>query len=660
MKYYSLNFTAGYKVVLLSLFLFTIVTPLFSVVKLPGVLSSNMVLQRNKEIKVWGWADPGEKVSVSFNKKTLSIKADKSGKWNLVFPAMKEGGPYTISVKGTNTITLDNILIGDVWVCSGQSNMEWNVKSTKNAGKEIENANYPQIRLLTIPKNLQYTPVEDVPGLSWKACSPENIGSFSAVGYFFGRDVYKETNIPIGLINTSWGGTLIEAWTSNDFLTRIEEFKNVNKNLVIRTPEEVEAQRIKSMESLFSRFGLDPAAPVKSDTWNQTGIDLKFWQDMNVPGVWENNGIGEVDGIMWFRKEVSIPENLTGKEWKLMLGKIDDNDKTYINGKLVGATTGYNDIREYILPVGTFTPGINLVAVRVEDTGGGGGFWGDKTDMKLLCGITEMPMDGTWKCRLSLDALSISANNDSPNNVPTSLFNGMINPLLNLAVTGAIWYQGESNASRAYQYRTLFPLMIECWRAKWNQPDLAFFFVQLANFMKPDEQPDESDWAELREAQSMTLSLPNTGMAVITDIGEANDIHPKNKQDVGYRLSLQALKIVYGKPVIKDGPVYKSMSIDGNRVSLSFDTEGSKLVAKDKYGYLKGFAVAGADKKFYWARARIRDNQVTVSSDKVENPVAVRYAWGNNPDDANLYNSEDIPASAFRTDEWEGITYGKK
>jgi sialate O-acetylesterase len=256
--------------------------------------------------------------------------------------------------------------------------------------------------------------------------------------------------------------------------------------------------------------------------------------------------------------------------------------------------------------------------------------------------------------------LNISTNTDNPNSIPTCLFNGMISPLLNLPVTGAIWYQGESNASRAYQYRTLFPMMIDCWRTKWNQPDLHFFFVQLANFMAPDDQPVESEWAELREAQKMTLSLPNTGMAVITDIGEANDIHPKNKQDVGYRLALQALKTVYGLPVINNGPVYQSMTVDGGRASLTFETQGSKLVAKDKYGYLKGFTIAGADKKFYWARARIRGNEVTVSSEMVQSPVAVRYAWANNPDDANLYNTEGLPASPFRTDEWPGLTFNKK
>jgi len=640
--------------------LFLIAPAANATVKLPGVLTSNMVLQRNKEIKVWGWADAGEKVSVTFNNKALTIKADNSGKWVLVFPSMKEGGPYTMIIKGKNTISLENILIGDVWICSGQSNMEWVLKNTNNSEKEIASANYPQIRLLTVPKNLQYSPADNVSGMDWKVCSPETAGSFSAVGYYFGRDVYNDVKVPIGLINTSWGGTNVEAWTSTDFITKVDEFKDkVNLNKPV-TPEELEAQRIKKMENLFVQFGLDPAKPLSTESWGKPGIDQAFWQDIEVPGLWESTKIGELDGVMWFRKEVIVPENLSGKEWTLMLGKIDDNDKTYINGKLVGETNRYDDLREYNLKSGTLLPGVNLIAVRVEDTGGGGGFWGAKEDMKLVCNSSEIPLSGAWKCRLSLESISVNTNVGNPNNIPASLFNGMINPLLNLAVTGAIWYQGESNASRAYQYRTLFPLMIECWRDKWNQPDLHFFFVQLANYMKPDEQPVESEWAELREAQAMTLSLPYTGMAVTIDIGEENDIHPRNKLDVGNRLALQALQKVYNKPVVCDGPVFKLMQIEGDFVIISFEDMPGSLVAKDKYGYVNGFAIAGEDQKFYWARALLNGYQILVSSDKVIEPVAVRYAWSNNPDDANLYNSEGLPASPFRTDNWPGITYNKK
>jgi len=655
-----LNFASGIRVLLVISVIFLISSPVVAVVKLPDVLTSNMVLQRNKEIKIWGWADKSEKVSVSLNNKTVSAKTDNNGSWSVIFPSMKEGGPYTIVIKGKNTITLDNILIGDIWVCSGQSNMEFVVMNANNSAKEIENANYPKIRLLTIPKNFQYGPVSNVSGIDWKICSPESVGNFSAVGYFFGRDVYNETNIPIGLINTSWGGTNVEAWISADYITKVDEFKDKVAIKASISPEEMESLRVKKIESLYSAFGLDPLKKTNTDDWNQAGISLNGWRDIEVPGIWEAGELSGVDGIIWFRKEVSIPESLAGKDWKLKLGKIDDADKAYVNGILVGETSGYNDIREYILKAGTLKAGINLIAVRVEDTGGAGGFWGAKEDVKLVSESSEISLAGTWKCRLSTESFSLTSSSGEPNSNPSSLFNGMINPLLNLAVTGAIWYQGESNASRAYQYRTLFPLMIECWRAKWNQPDLHFFFVQLANFMAPDVQPSESEWAELREAQSMTLALPYTGMAVTTDIGEEIDIHPRNKQDVGHRLALQAIKAVYGKAIVNDGPVYKSMEIDGERITLTFDTQGSNMMAKDKYGYLKGFAIAGADKKFYWARARLRENEITVSSEMVKSPVAVRYAWGNNPDDANLYNAEGLPASAFRTDDWPGITINSK
>jgi len=660
MKFNFLKSFSGLINLMVFAIVFAISFPLAAAVRLPGVLTSNMVLQRNKEIKIWGWADKSEKVTVQFNNKTLSAKADETGSWTIKFPAMKEGGPYAIIIKGKNTITLDNILIGDVYICSGQSNMEWVVKNSNNSAAEIANSDYPQIRLLTIPKNFQLSPVNNIAGIDWKVCSPESVGNFSAVGYFFGRDLYKAVNIPIGLINTSWGGTNVEAWISGDFIKTVEEFKDKVNLTAIVTPEELETKRVKKIEYLYTTFNLDPLKKTNTDNWNQKDIDLKGWKDIEVPGLWEKGELESVDGVIYFRKEVNIPENLVDKDWTLKLGKIDDSDKTFVNAKLVGETNGYSELREYVIKAGTFNSGINLIIVRVEDMGGGGGFWSAKEEMQLTCGNTTIPLNGTWKCRLSTEGFMLSSASGEPNSNPASLFNGMINPLLNLAVTGAIWYQGESNASRAYQYRKLFPLMIDCWRAKWNQDDLNFFFVQLANFMAADEKPIESEWAELREAQSMTLSLPKTGMAVTIDIGEEKDIHPRNKQDVGYRLSLQALNTVYGKPVVSNGPVYKSMQIDGERITLSFETQGSSLKAKDKYGYLKGFAVAGEDKVFYWAKARIRGNDVNVSSDMVKSPVAVRYAWANNPADANLYNEEGIPASPFRTDDWQGITFDSK
>lgn len=472
------------------LFLFTGFSSMAEV-KLPAVLTSNMVFQRDHEITVWGWATKGEKVSVTFNSLVKKTKADAAGKWKVVFPALKAGGgAMQMKVQGKNTITLDNILIGDVWVCSGQSNMSFPMAGwgkPLNYQQEIANANYPNIRLLQFPNNLQKAPVEDVDKAKWDVCSPESVPGFSAVAYFFGRYIYKEINIPIGLINTSWGGTNAEAWTSMDWIVKLPQYKNWQTDM---------AEKLKKTDSL------------------------------------------------------------------------------------------------------------SLVKMK------------------------------------------------SPNDMHTSLFNGMINPLLNLAVKGVIWYQGESNTYDWKLYQTMFPNMIDCWREKWREPDMPFLYVQIANYTDELPEPGDSRWAKLREAQTMTLNHPNTGMAVTIDIGEAKDIHPKNKQDVGYRLGLNAMHLVYGKELVYSGPIYKSMEVEGNKIAVSFTQLGTGLMVKDKYGYPKSFAIAGADKKFYWAKAEIKGDKVIVSSEKVANPVAVRYAWADNPGDANLYNKEGLPASPFRTDGW--------
>jgi sialate O-acetylesterase len=631
--------------------------PAYSAVRLPGVLGSAMVLQRNRPIRIWGWADGCEKVSVIFNGMTMKTMASAEGRWSVTFPALKEGGPHIMVIKGENLITLDNILMGDVWVCSGQSNMEWSVRDSQNGEREIADAQHPQIRFLTVPKNLATVPVDDIQGTSWRICSPETAGQFSAVGYFFGREIHRRTQVPIGLINTSWGGTNIEAWTSADCLSKVHELEQCVKQAAALSPEELKARNKKALENLSARFGLTTSKPMKTDGWGSRDVDLTFWQNIEVPGAWEKKGLGDVDGIVWFRAEIIIPAELCAKPASLHLGKIDDSDMTYVNGRLIGETKGlYDKPREYLLPPGTLTPGSNTIAVRIEDTGGDGGFWGSPWDMKLMSGSTEIPLAGLWKCRPSPEKLSVGGSARNPNAIPACLYNGMIHPLSNLQVRGAIWYQGEANTAQAYQYRTLFPLMIRCWREKWRQPDMPFFFVQLANFMEADRTPSESEWAELREAQLKTLSLPGTGMAVTIDIGDASDIHPRNKQDAGIRLALNALRLVYGQDVVNCGPVYKSMRVDGENVIISFVESRRRLVVKDKYGYLKGFAIAGPDRRFRWAKARVEGDRVIVWSEGVKNPAAVRYAWGNNPDDANLFNEDRLPASPFRTDDWPGIT----
>jgi len=646
--------------VLTSLFLFQFA---HAEVRLPKIISSNMVLQRNAECKIWGWADKGEQVNLNFRDIEKSTKADKDGNWQFTLPAMKEGGPYQMKISGKNALILENIMIGDVWVCSGQSNMEWPVSSADNAEEEIARADHPQIRLFSAPKNVQFEPVDDVESGEWLECSPSTLSNFSAVGYFFGRHVHQETGIPIGLLHTSWGGTIVETWISAESIGQVDEFKTRVDNLNGTKVEEELARKKAELQELVKKYGGDEPGMVDGKAlWAVQDLDISSWGEMELPTLWESAGLEGLDGVVWFRKEFELDEASAKQGVILELGPIDDSDISWINGHKVGEMkNAYSQPRTYKVPAEYLRAGKNIIAVRIEDTGGGGGIYGSPDQMKIQTVAGTISLAGKWHFKVSPVDLTMNVQNSiGPNSNPTLLYNGMIHPFLNYSVLGAIWYQGESNAGRAYQYRTIFPLLITDWRDKWNNPDMPFFFVQLANFMQAEGQPEESEWAELREAQLMTLSLPNTGMAVIIDIGEADDIHPTNKQDVGLRLALSALHVAYDKEIVHSGPVFNEMIIDGPHAILEFDHLGSGLQVHDQYGYVKGFAMAGKDKKFYWAKGFIRDNKVILSCDNVKEPVAVRYGWANNPDDVNLYNIEGLPASPFRTDDWPGVTLGRK
>jgi sialate O-acetylesterase len=651
------------KFICILIILFLFISHAFADVRLPKILSSNMVLQRDTEFRIWGWADKGEKVTVVFNNVTRSVKTSADDRWIVTFPAMKAGGPYKMVITGKNKIELINILMGDVWVCSGQSNMEWPLSQANNAEEEIAAANYPDIRLFHAPRNIQFKPADDVQSGEWKVCSPETVSNFSAVGYFFGRFLYKEIDVPVGLLFTSWGGTNVETWTSEESANEVKELADKLIRMKNFDPDKELARRKVKMDSIINVFGTDESGMVNGKAvWADADLDDSRWMEMKLPTLWEDAGIDGLDGFVWFRKEVQLPKKVASEGITLHLGQIDDSDITWINGIKVGEMQNkYNENRIYRVSPDIFKPGRNVITVRVEDTGGGGGIWGMAEEMKVIADDLEIPLAGIWKFRISSSEINVDYTSSlGPNSFPTLLFNGMIHPFLNYSVKGAIWYQGEANASRAYQYRTLFPLMIRDWRKQWNNPDMPFFFVQLANYMQPPVEPGESEWAELREAQLMTLQLPKTGMAVTIDIGEANDIHPRNKQDVGKRLALAALKIAYDKDIVYSGPLFNRMTVSGNKAILEFNNTGGGLTVNDRYGYVKGFAIAGADRKFYWAKAYIEHNSIVVSCDKVTVPVAVRYGWADNPDDVNVYNAEGLPASPFRTDEWPGITVDKK
>lgn len=621
-------------------------------VKPAKIFTSNMVLQKGIENTIWGWAAKNEAVSVSLNGKTVKTRTGNDGKWSAKLPVMEYGGPYTLTIKGKNTVELNNIMIGEVWICSGQSNMQWNVQNSNNAEEEIAAANYPGIRLFQVPMKVSQYPLEDIGAGEWKICSPETVPGFSAVGYFFGRELHQKLNVAVGIIQSAWGGTVAETWISAqtiqqdpDFARKLEEMKSKD----VLGEAEQNQKRIRELlgdEISKKDIGIVDGQPV----WAMPGFDDSNWRTLTVPKIWDEQGFENIDGIAYYRCTINLSEEQSQKDATLYLGKVDDRDITWMNGVEIGKTNGpSSQNRIYPVEANSLRPGKNILTVRVNDRGGKGGIWGNPEEQFLLIGNEKIDISGEWKFRF---AQPVVIETNLPNKYPCLLFNAMINPIIPYGIKGAIWYQGESNADRAVQYQRLFPSLITDWRKHWQLGDLPFLWVQLANFTKPDVKPSESQWAELREAQTMTLKLPNTGMASAIDIGEANDIHPRNKQEVGHRLSLNALKIAYEKNLVHQGPMFSAVDFRAGKAVVSFSDTGNGLVVKDRYGYVNGFALAGADRKYYWAQARIIGlNQVEVFCDQVTEPVSVRYGWANNPDDLNLYNSEGLPANPFRKGE---------
>jgi len=635
-------------------------------VRLPKLVGDHMVLQRDTRLPIWGWADQGEKVTVAFRGKTYTAKPGTDGKWMVTLPSTPAGGPYEMTIKGKNVLTIRDILVGEVWLGSGQSNMEWNLSWTVNNYKqEIAQANFPQIRLFNVKDATSLTPRQEMESDGWKLCSPETIGSFSAVAYFFGRDLHQQYQVPVGLITSDWGGTPAEAWTSAATLKSLPDFRsyveNVEKNGANLEKDFREYKE--QMAAWQKQYGTqDRGYPGNGKTWADADFDASSWPLMKLPALWEQpNILPDFDGVVWFRKVVTLTEADAGKPLTLNLAQIDDADTTWFNGEKVGSTNGYSISRKYTVPGNLVKAGRNVITVRVVDMGSGGGIYGNAKELSAEVGGKTISLAGDWSYQTAFDIRTMpkrpAASFDQ--NSPMALFNAMIAPLIPYAIKGAIWYQGESNAGRAYQYRSLFPAMISDWRQRWGY-DFPFLFVQLAGYMKDKDEPADYEWAELREAQTQTLSLPNTGMAVSIDIGDPSDIHPRNKQDVGKRLALAARKVAYGEQqVTYAGPTFESMTVDGSRVRIQFKNLGSGLWIKDKYGYVKGFAVAGSDKKFTWAKAYQDGNEIVIYSEPTTTPVAVRYNWSNSPD-GNIYNREGLPAVPFRTDNWPGITEDKK
>lgn len=623
----------------------------YAQVRLPKLIRDSMVLQRDARLKVWGWASAGENVLVTFNKKAYKTKTGSDGKWQVTLQPTKAGGPYTMNIDATNHLTLKEILVGDVWLCAGQSNMvhQMSLHSVLYAA-DIEKANYPQIRHFWVPNttNMQ-GPQEDLPGGNWKWANPKDVLEFSAVAYFFARQLHEKYKVPVGLINASWGGTPIEAWMSEEGLN---EFPAV-LNTVTKNKDTAYINSLNRPATAGAKLPQRPQDKGLADKWFETSYVPKDWRPIAIPGYWEDQGIRDLDGVVWYRREIDVPAAMANASAKVFLGRIVDADVLYINGKQVGNTTYMYPQRRYPLPAGLLKPGKNLFVVRVTNNAGKGGFVPDKP-YQLIAGRDTIDLTGYWEYKVgqvNVPVRSFSGGSGiAAHNQPAALYNAMLAPVTNYAVKGFLWYQGESNTGRPQEYASLQPAMIADWRQKWNQPATPFLFVQLPGFMEMNYLPAESQWAAFREAQAKTLSVPSTAMAVAIDLGEWNDIHPDRKKEVGERLALAAENMVYGdRKVVPSGPLFQAAAINGDRISLSFLHTGSGLTTNDGEE-LTEFAIAGEDKKFVWAKAKIEGEKVVVWSEEVPKPLYVRYAWADNPVNPNLYNKEGLPASPFRTD----------
>lgn len=609
---------------------FTTLQPLSAKVRLPRLVSDRMVLQRDTELKIWGWASPGEKITVRFLGKHYDTETDVNGNWQVLLPPQQAGGPFILEV---NELIIRDVLVGDVWLCSGQSNQETPIARLTELFPEINVSNNHMIRHYKVPTQNSVGELKDeIAGDAvWHSATASDVMNWTSLAYFFAQEAYSRYKVPVGMLVSSLGGSAIESWVSQEHLKMFPDL-------------------------LFDKAALDSMKLEKQDKgvgkwylkdWNDTD-----WETMEIPGYWNENGI-QVKGTMWYRKTFRVPASMAGRHARLYMGTLIDSDSVFVNGTFVGTTSYTYPPRKYDIPAGVLTQDENVITVRLTANSANGGFVKDKK-YKIIGDDAEVNLTGTWKYKMGVNQTEVEEYAERLKNLRragSGLYNGMIYPICNYQVKGAIWYQGESNSGRPEMYASMLEALITNWRELWKKSDMPFLLVQLPNFMEKSDRPADSGWARIREAQFKTaLSVPYTSLAVTYDVGEWNDIHPLNKKAVAQRLFLGARKLAYGEKIVSSGPLYKEMKVEGDKIILTFTETGHGLVCKEKE--LKHFAIAGEDRKFVWANAVISGNKVIVSSKEMKKPVAVRYAWSNNPADANLYNKEGLLASPFRTDDW--------
>lgn len=619
------------KYVLTWLFVAALCVPQLSAkVRLPRLVSDRMVLQRDTELDIWGWADPGEKVTVRFQGRHYDTETGADGCWHVLLPPQQAGGPFVLEV---NEIVIRDVLVGDVWLCSGQSNQETPIARLTDKFPEINVSNNHMIRHYKVPtQDVKGELREEIAGnAGWHSAIASDVMNWTALAYFFAQEAYEHTHVPVGMLVSSLGGSAIESWISQEHL---KEFP----------------------QQLVDQAAYDSLKLARQDRgagrWQLPECDDSDWATMTVPGYWRENG-ADIHGTVWCRKTFDVPASMAGRHARLYMGTMVDSDSVFVNGTFVGFTSYTYPPRKYDIPAGVLREGKNVIAVRLTANGGNGGFVKDKR-YAIVGDEAEIDLTGTWRYKTGIDQSEVqrlSARLANLDRTGSGLYNGMIYPIRHYRVKGAIWYQGETNAGNPAPYADYLKTLITNWRELWQWPDMPFLLVQLPNFMEKKDRPTDSGWARIRDAQFRTaLSVPHTELAVTYDAGEWNDIHPLDKKTVAHRLFLGARRLVYGEKVNASGPLYKDMQVDGDRIVLSFTETGRGLACRGKE--LKHFAIAGEDRKFVWAKAVIRGNKVVVSSPEVKHPVAVRYAWSDNPSDANLCNKDGLLASPFRTDNW--------
>lgn len=619
------------KYVLTWLFVAALCVPQLSAkVRLPRLVSDRMVLQRDTELDIWGWADPGEKVTVRFQGRHYDTETGADGCWHVLLPPQQAGGPFVLEV---NEIVIRDVLVGDVWLCSGQSNQETPIARLTDKFPEINVSNNHMIRHYKVPtQDVKGELREEIAGnAGWHSAIASDVMNWTALAYFFAQEAYEHTHVPVGMLVSSLGGSAIESWISQEHL---KEFPQL----------------------LVDQAAFDSLKLARQDRgagrWQLPECDDSDWATMTVPGYWRENG-ADIRGTVWCRKTFDVPASMAGRHARLYMGTMVDSDSVFVNGTFVGFTSYTYPPRKYDIPAGVLREGKNVIAVRLTANGGNGGFVKDKR-YAIVGDEAEIDFTGTWRYKTGIDQSEVqrlSARLANLDRTGSGLYNGMIYPIRHYRVKGAIWYQGETNAGNPAPYADYLKALITNWRELWQWPDMPFLLVQLPNFMEKKDRPTDSGWARIRDAQFRTaLSVPHTELAVTYDAGEWNDIHPLDKKTVAHRLFLGARRLVYGEKVNASGPLYKDMQVDGDRIVLSFTETGRGLACRGKE--LKHFAIAGEDRKFVWAKAVIRGNKVVVSSPEVKHPVAVRYAWSDNPSDANLCNKDGLLASPFRTDNW--------